>query len=90
MDLKRRSNLERFFHENALTAPTSTASEREGDTLIGFNDFRTKNGSCQGQNLAVTGLFLPSTLDSAPEHTFSALSSETAVEPMRHTQASQG
>ena len=31
--------------------------------LNGFKDFRTENGSSQGQNLDLTGLFVPSSLD---------------------------
>ena len=30
----------------------------------GFKDFHTENGSCQGYNLALTGLFVPRSLDS--------------------------
>ena len=30
-----------------------------GNTLKGFNDFRTENGSNQGQSLALTVLFVP-------------------------------
>ena len=32
--------------------------------MDGVEDFGTQNGSCQGQNLALTGLFVPSSLDS--------------------------
>jgi len=32
--------------------------------LNGFNDFRTENGSSQDQNLALTVLFVPNSLDS--------------------------
>jgi len=39
-----------------------TAVERGGNNLNVFNDFRTENGSSQGQNLALTGLFVPSSL----------------------------
>ena len=41
------------------------ASEWGGDNLNGVQDFRTENGSSQGQNLALTGLIVPSSLDSA-------------------------
>jgi len=34
------------------------------DHLNYFEDFCTENGSSQGQNLALTGLFVPSSLDS--------------------------
>jgi hypothetical protein len=40
------------------------AAERSGTTLSGFQVVRTKNGSNQGQNLALTALFVPSSLDS--------------------------
>jgi len=40
--------------------------EREGNNLKVFKDFRTENGSSQGQNLAVTVLHVPSSLDSGP------------------------
>ena len=42
----------------------STAAERGGNTLNGFNDFHLKSDSIQGQNLALTGLFAPGSLDS--------------------------
>ena len=38
--------------------------ELGGNHLNYFTDFRTENGSIQGQNLALTGLFVPSSLDS--------------------------
>ena len=41
-----------------------SAGERRVDNFNGFKDFRTENGSSQGQNLALTGLFVPSSLDS--------------------------
>jgi len=41
-----------------------TAVERGGNNVNGFKDCRTENGSSQGQNLALTGLFVPSSLDS--------------------------
>jgi hypothetical protein len=31
---------------------------------IDFEDFRTENGSSQGENLALTGLFIPTSLNS--------------------------
>jgi len=40
------------------------AAEMGGNNLNGCQDFRTENGSGQGQNLALTGLFVPSSLDS--------------------------
>ena len=33
-------------------------------TRMDFKDFRTENGSSQSQNLVVTGLFVPNSLDS--------------------------
>ena len=31
--------------------------------MDGFKDFRIENGSSEGQNLALTGVFVPSSLD---------------------------
>ena len=39
-----------------------------GKNLHGLKDFRTENGSSQGQNLALTGSFVPGSLDSGPLH----------------------
>jgi len=36
-----------------------SACERGGNNYKGFKDFRTENGSSQGQNLAVTGVSVP-------------------------------
>ena len=41
-----------------------SAPERAGNTFNACKDFRTENGSSQDQNLAVAGLFVPSSLDS--------------------------
>ena len=38
-------------------------AEREGSNLKIGKDFYMKDGSSQGQNLALTGLFVPSLLD---------------------------
>jgi len=46
--------------------PTPTASDRRGNTFKGFKDVRAINGSSQGQNLALTVLYVPSSLDSGP------------------------
>ena len=43
-----------------------TPAERVANNLNGFKDFRTENGSSQGQNLALTGSFVLSWLDSGP------------------------
>ena len=40
-----------------------TVAERD-ENKNGFKDFRTEKGSRQGQNLALTGLCVPSLLDS--------------------------
>ena len=37
-----------------------------GKNLHGLKDFRTENGSSQGQNLALTGSFVPRSLGSGP------------------------
>ena len=42
----------------------TTAAARGGNNSKGFKDFRTENGSRQGQNLALTGLYVPSSLNS--------------------------
>jgi len=39
-------------------------TKRGGNTLNGFPDFRTENGSNKGQNMALTGLIVASWLDS--------------------------
>ena len=39
-------------------AKCRSASEREGNTLDGFKDLRTENGSSQGHNLALTVVFV--------------------------------
>ena len=41
-----------------------TAAEREENNLKQFKDFCLKNGSSQGQNLTLTVLFIPNSLDS--------------------------
>jgi len=38
--------------------------ERRENTLNSFKDFRTEKGSSQGRNLALTGVCVPSLLDS--------------------------
>ena len=40
------------------------AGERKGNTLNGFKDLRTQNGSSQSQNLALAVLYVPCSLDS--------------------------
>ena len=58
----------------ALTAP-GAAVERGGTTLNGVKDFRSENGllpengSSQGQNMALTCLFVPNLLDSGQPET---------------------
>ena len=42
----------------------AAAAQRGENNLNTFNDVRTENGSSQGQNLALTGLCGPSSLDS--------------------------
>jgi len=41
-------------------------TERRGNNLIGVKHFRTENGSSQGRNLVLTGLFVPNLLDRVP------------------------
>jgi len=52
-----------FLVKGAWLPSRVPAFERGENNLNGFNDFRTDNGSCQGQNLAWTGLCVPSLLD---------------------------
>jgi len=40
------------------------AAEQRGNILQGVPDFHLKNGSSQGHNLALTDLYVPSSLDS--------------------------
>ena len=47
-----------------LNPPTA---DRRGSNLKGFKDVCSKNGSSQGQNLALTFLFIPTSLDSGPQ-----------------------
>ena len=56
----------RLATPNTLSAPSFRRSvfEREGDNSNDFEDCRTKNGSRQGQHLAVTLLRVPGSLDS--------------------------
>ena len=42
------------------------ANERGGNDLSYFQDFRTENGSSQGQYLALIVVFIPSSFDSSP------------------------
>ena len=44
-------------------APKTNQVPLQGKELIYFTDFRTENGSSQGQNLALTVLYVPSSLD---------------------------
>jgi len=46
------------------TPVNPAAGEWGGYNITGFQDFRTENGSSQGQNLVLTGLFMPDVLDS--------------------------
>ena len=44
----------------SLAARYRQKPERGGNTVDGVRDFGTDNGSSQGQNLSVNGLFNPS------------------------------
>jgi len=46
------------------TRLSAAAAERGGNNLKGRDDFRAENGSSQGQNLALTGSFVPCSLES--------------------------
>ena len=52
----------------------SPAPERRGDNLKGFKGFHLKNGSSQGQDLALTVLYVPCSLDSGAARGEGALS----------------
>jgi len=62
-----------------------TPAERVGNNLNGFKDFRTENGSSQGQNLAFTGLFAPGSIDSGPLLNYSIEASLLLSEPCLKT-----
>jgi len=47
-------------------------AEQGGNNLNGCKAFRAENGSSQGQNLALTGLFVRSLLDSGQAHNLSS------------------
>ena len=51
---------------NFLVAPS--AAERQGNNFKGFKDVCLKSDSRQGQDLALTVLFVPNSLDSSPSH----------------------
>jgi len=52
----------------APLGPPPPHPRRRGDNLNGFKDFRAANGSSQGQNLSLTGLFVPSSLGSTSQN----------------------
>ena len=54
------------------SAMIMTYGERQGDSFKGCEDFCLKNGSSQGNNLALTVLFVPNSFDS--ERVFSVRS----------------
>ena len=54
------------LHCNSFPA---TVAEREGNKLKKIKHFHLENGSSQGQNLAVTVLFVPNSLNSGPPST---------------------
>ena len=59
----------------------ATAAERERDNLKYFKSFCLKNGSSGGNNLALTVLFAPNSLDSGS----STISKHAFVERVNHT-----
>ena len=64
---QRESILETDMHVGiwALRAPPHCV-KRYGSNLQGFDDFLTEQGSSQSHDLALTVLFVPNLLDSAP------------------------
>ena len=53
-----RSEADSGFRRNPPSYPST--SGRRGNHLTGFKDFYLKNGSSQGQNLAMTALYVTS------------------------------
>ena len=53
-----------IMSEVPLYSSFETASERRGNNSKVFKDFSLKNGSSQGQSLALAVLYVPSLLDS--------------------------
>jgi hypothetical protein len=62
-----------------------TLAERAGHKLNGFTDFGTEHGSRQGQNLALTGLFVPNSLHNGPLLTYLTRASPLISEPCLET-----
>ena len=60
-------------HSTVWERIPTTAVERRGNTIKECEDFRTQNGSRQGQNLALTVLVVPSSLESGPQSTLGLL-----------------
>ena len=54
-----------MLHTRHTVEAGHAAAERGGNNLKGSKDVRTEFGSSQGQNMALTGLFIPSSLDTA-------------------------
>jgi hypothetical protein len=64
-------SLFQVYKTTSLKQGFDLTHDRIGNTIQRFEDFYLKNGSSQGQNLALTVLYVPSLLDSGPlqEHT---------------------
>jgi len=74
-------DLSRFYCEGHPLSPLS-ATEREGDTFKHFQDFRSVNDQSQGQNLALTVLYVPYCLDSGYRSWLINPSTETPSTPV--------
>ena len=65
---------------------SGSAGVRGGKIFNGFKDSRSKTGSSQGRNLVLTGLFVPSSLDSGQGGQYHA----SPLAPRRHARPFEG
>jgi len=72
------TNYTSVYEEKSCSGCESPRLRAGGNNLNGFQDFRTANGSSQGQNLALTGLFVPTSFESGTEGTFGRLPRNTS------------
>ena len=54
----------KLYRKGTSRTTALAATERDGNNSKGFQDFRLKNGSSLGQNLALTVSCVPNALDS--------------------------
>ena len=75
-------------HRPSIPGANTTAGERGGNILIGLEVSPTDHCSRQGQNLALTGLCVPSSLDCGtlnPNHPQRNLSLGASAVPQQST-----